>query len=39
MWTEKELLVDCDEAFFPSLAERVSFAALQPVSGNFPHTF
>lgn len=34
MWTEKELLVDCDEAFFPSLAERVSFAALQPVSGS-----
>ncbi|KAK9929679.1 hypothetical protein M0R45_026768 [Rubus argutus] len=34
MWTEKDLLVDCDEAFFPSLAERVSFAALQPVSGS-----
>lgn len=38
MWAEKELLVDCDEAFIPSLAERVSFAALQPVSGNFPRT-
>ena len=34
MWTEKELLLDCNEAFFPSLAERVSFAALQPVSGS-----
>ncbi|XP_004299809.1 PREDICTED: uncharacterized protein LOC101295420 isoform X1 [Fragaria vesca subsp. vesca] len=34
MWAEKELQVDCDETFFPSLAERVSFAALQPVSGS-----
>ncbi|ONI35812.1 hypothetical protein PRUPE_1G555700 [Prunus persica] len=32
MWTEKELLLHCNEAFFPSLAERVSFAALQPIS-------
>lgn len=34
MWTEKELLLHCNEAFFPSLAERVSFAALQPISGS-----
>lgn len=34
MWSEKELVLDCDEAFIPSLPERVSFAALQPVSGN-----
>ncbi|XP_050377462.1 uncharacterized protein LOC126794734 isoform X2 [Argentina anserina] len=34
MWVEKELQVDYDLAFFPSLAERVSFAALQPVSGS-----
>ncbi|XP_058089892.1 uncharacterized protein LOC131236616 isoform X1 [Magnolia sinica] len=32
-WAEKERIVDCDIAFIPSLAERVSFAALQPVSG------
>ncbi|KAM1050292.1 hypothetical protein ACFX13_032787 [Malus domestica] len=32
MWSEKELVLDCDEAFIPSLPERVSFAALQPVS-------
>ncbi|TQD95205.1 hypothetical protein C1H46_019179 [Malus baccata] len=34
MWSEKELVLDCDEAFIPSLPERVSFAALQPVSGS-----
>ena len=33
LWAEKEPSVDCDEAFVPSLAERISFAALQPVSG------
>ncbi|XP_059590616.1 uncharacterized protein LOC100244294 isoform X3 [Vitis vinifera] len=33
MWAEKEPSVDCDEAFVPSLAERISFAALQPVTG------
>lgn len=33
-WAEKEPSEDCDEAFVPSLAERVSFAALQPVSGS-----
>ncbi|KAK9270147.1 hypothetical protein L1049_025723 [Liquidambar formosana] len=34
MWAEKEPSLDCFEAFVPSLAERVSFAALQPVSGS-----
>ncbi|CBI39346.3 unnamed protein product, partial [Vitis vinifera] len=34
MWAEKEPSVDCDEAFVPSLAERISFAALQPVTGS-----
>ena len=34
MWAEKEPFVDCDEAFVPSLAERISFAALQPVTGD-----
>ncbi|XP_034676181.1 uncharacterized protein LOC117906990 isoform X1 [Vitis riparia] len=33
-WAEKEPSVDCDEAFVPSLAERISFAALQPVTGS-----
>ncbi|CAL1409939.1 unnamed protein product [Linum trigynum] len=33
-WAEKELELDCDEAFVPSLAERISFAALQPISGS-----
>ncbi|MFS7910615.1 hypothetical protein Hanom_Chr02g00108341 [Helianthus anomalus] len=32
-WATKELSLDCEEAFIPSLAERVSFAALQNVSG------
>lgn len=34
MWAEMEPSVDCDKAFVPSLAERVAFAALQPVSGS-----
>lgn len=34
LWSEKESLLDCDEAFIPSVAERVSFAALQPISGS-----
>ncbi|KAM7507573.1 hypothetical protein LguiA_018026 [Lonicera macranthoides] len=33
LWAEKEPSLDCDKAFIPSLAERVSFAAFQPVSG------
>ncbi|XP_010543720.1 PREDICTED: uncharacterized protein LOC104816539 [Tarenaya hassleriana] len=33
-WAETETPLECDEAFFPSTAERVSFAALQPVSGS-----
>ncbi|KAM0001269.1 putative Lon, substrate-binding domain, PUA-like superfamily [Helianthus debilis subsp. tardiflorus] len=33
-WATKELSLDCEEAFIPSLAERVSFAALQNVSGS-----
>ena len=37
MWAEKEPFVDCDEAFVPSLAERISFAALQPVTGDCDH--
>lgn len=32
-WAEKQPSLDCDEAFIPSLPERVSFAAFQPVSG------
>ncbi|CAN0890104.1 hypothetical protein LINGRAHAP2_LOCUS16253 [Linum grandiflorum] len=32
-WAGKEPALECDGAFIPSLAERVSFAALQPVSG------
>ncbi|WOL11915.1 hypothetical protein Cni_G20679 [Canna indica] len=31
-WAEKEAFGDCDQAFIPKLAERISFAALQPVS-------
>ncbi|XP_030527952.1 uncharacterized protein LOC115739139 [Rhodamnia argentea] len=33
-WSENTPSVGCDESFIPSLAERVSFAALQPVSGS-----
>ncbi|XP_052189184.1 uncharacterized protein LOC127799304 isoform X2 [Diospyros lotus] len=32
-WAGKECSLDCYRAFFPSFAERLSFAALQPVSG------
>ncbi|EEF40594.1 ATP-dependent peptidase, putative [Ricinus communis] len=32
-WAEKEPSLECDKAFIPSLAERVSFTALQPISG------
>ncbi|XP_026454870.1 uncharacterized protein LOC113356077 [Papaver somniferum] len=32
-WAEKESSIYCDESFIPSLAERLSFAGLQPVSG------
>ncbi|XP_060672929.1 uncharacterized protein LOC107435356 [Ziziphus jujuba] len=34
VWAEKEPFIDCDEAFIPSLPERVSFVGLQPVSGS-----
>ncbi|XP_015576436.1 uncharacterized protein LOC8281377 isoform X2 [Ricinus communis] len=33
-WAEKEPSLECDKAFIPSLAERVSFTALQPISGS-----
>ncbi|XXG87068.1 hypothetical protein AAC387_Pa11g1850 [Persea americana] len=33
-WAEREILADCFEAFVPTLAERMSFAAFQPVSGS-----
>ncbi|KAF6147812.1 hypothetical protein GIB67_014392 [Kingdonia uniflora] len=33
-WAEKEPSVNCDEAFIPTLAERLSFVGLQPVSGS-----
>ncbi|KAK3426568.1 hypothetical protein EUGRSUZ_F02989 [Eucalyptus grandis] len=33
-WAENTPSVGCEESFIPSLAERVSFAALQPVSGS-----
>lgn len=33
-WAEKAPGLDCDESFVPSLAERISFAAYQPVSGS-----
>lgn len=39
VWAEKEPFIDCDEAFIPSLAERMSFVGLQPVSGSFPFFF
>nr|GMD75741.1 putative ATP-dependent protease La (LON), substrate-binding domain, PUA-like protein [Ipomoea batatas]GMD81809.1 putative ATP-dependent protease La (LON), substrate-binding domain, PUA-like protein [Ipomoea batatas] len=32
-WVKKASLLDCDTNFIPSMAELVSFAALQPVSG------
>ncbi|XP_038890566.1 uncharacterized protein LOC120080083 [Benincasa hispida] len=33
-WAEKGIYVDIDQNFVPSLAERVSFAAFQPISGS-----
>ncbi|XP_043711595.1 uncharacterized protein LOC122660377 isoform X3 [Telopea speciosissima] len=33
-WAEKQPSIDCDEAFFPLLPERMSFVAFQPVSGS-----
>ncbi|XP_021287994.1 uncharacterized protein LOC110419317 isoform X2 [Herrania umbratica] len=33
-WAENELSLECDKDFVPSSAERVSFAAFQPVSGS-----
>ncbi|PIN11411.1 hypothetical protein CDL12_15980 [Handroanthus impetiginosus] len=33
-WAEKKLSLDCITDFIPPVAERVSFAALQPVSGS-----
>ncbi|KAG6530762.1 uncharacterized protein LOC122045667 [Zingiber officinale] len=32
-WAQKDVFKDCDQSFIPKLAERISFAALQPVSG------
>lgn len=34
-WAVKGIYVDIDQNFVPSLAERVSFAAFQPISGKF----
>ncbi|XP_060962959.1 uncharacterized protein LOC115702330 isoform X5 [Cannabis sativa] len=31
-WAEKTPSIDCDEAFIPSLSERLSFAGFQPVT-------
>ncbi|KAJ6693668.1 hypothetical protein OIU85_004446 [Salix viminalis] len=31
-WAEKEPSLECDQSFIPSLAERVSFAAFQPIT-------
>lgn len=33
IWAETALDLECDNAFIPSVAERVSFSALQVVSG------
>lgn len=33
-WSENTPALDCDNGFIPPLAELVSFAALQPVSGS-----
>ncbi|KAJ9166910.1 hypothetical protein P3X46_021599 [Hevea brasiliensis] len=33
-WAKKEPSLECDKAFIPSLAERISFTALQPISGS-----
>ncbi|KAB1204748.1 hypothetical protein CJ030_MR8G027405 [Morella rubra] len=37
LWAEKDPSLECDEAFIPSFAERVSFAALQPITGKMSH--
>lgn len=34
MWAENEVFLECDKDFVPSSAERLSFAAFQPVSGS-----
>ncbi|XWS23419.1 hypothetical protein CRYUN_Cryun28dG0012600 [Craigia yunnanensis] len=34
MWAQNELSLECDKDFVPSSAERVSFAAFQPISGS-----
>ncbi|XP_077231588.1 ATP-dependent protease La (LON) domain protein isoform X5 [Tasmannia lanceolata] len=31
-WAEKELLIDCYKSFIPTLVERISFSALQPIT-------
>ncbi|KAJ7949661.1 ATP-dependent protease La (LON) domain protein [Quillaja saponaria] len=36
MWAERGPSLELDEAFIPSMAELVAFAALQPVSGSTP---
>ncbi|XP_020107602.1 uncharacterized protein LOC109723580 isoform X1 [Ananas comosus] len=33
IWAENAIYEDCNQAFIPKLAERLSFAAFQPVSG------
>ncbi|KAJ8759553.1 hypothetical protein K2173_007177 [Erythroxylum novogranatense] len=33
-WAEKDPSVECDVSFIPSLAERISFVAFQPISGS-----
>ncbi|XP_073003809.1 uncharacterized protein [Typha latifolia] len=33
LWAESEVFEDCSQAFIPKVAERVSFAAFQSVSG------
>ncbi|XP_019094273.1 PREDICTED: uncharacterized protein LOC104757837 isoform X2 [Camelina sativa] len=33
-WAEDEPPVECDESFLPSLQERLSFSAFQPISGS-----
>ncbi|KAE8056177.1 hypothetical protein FH972_012970 [Carpinus fangiana] len=34
LWAEREPSFECDETFIPSADERVSFAALQPITGS-----
>lgn len=38
IWAENAIYEDCDQAFIPKLAERLSFAAFQPVSGGITAT-